>query len=484
MQVLFANLRILYQNRGLWFFYGFIGFLVCFTGFLQGAVHGHPAVLFVVFAGGVLPTSAIVAWTQLDVMARLLTFRLPNHQIAVRRLIFLVGVVISLAVSLVLPGAGIVSERTMLVRCSLFLASLLVFLTGVWIILVTVGAGMVIVLASILLVFLGPLWGLHTPVEHVIVHSPGVIAVLAVLGAAGLWHSLGRPPWWWRAPVKSRAFRPAGGPSPETSKEDATASMLTPREDWITRLLLARMVGSKQASASKYIWAALYRCSLPGGGGRRQIVAIAAESLVIAVLAWYAPCAGPAFFVLMAIGRLEERGLPLYLNVPFAGGRRERFLASMVLLILLSSFWTLSIAVAFSTMNRLGPHLPWADAGIRQVGSEGVPMALGLAVFLTAMFPISSLLNVVFHSYPAGSTAAKMIVFLPLAFWSVCVQWQMAMPLAYAAGAILASWIVCACGVYDTAMHFDLVSNKRGTVDLSATEIRDVIKQLRGGRKK
>jgi hypothetical protein len=483
MRILLANLRLLYQNRGLWFFYGFIGFLVCFAGFLQVALHGPGTILFVVLVGGVLPLSAIVAWTQLDAMARLLAFRLPNHQVAVRRLIFLGGVVISLAVSLVLSRAGVVSEHALLVQGSLFFASLLVFLTGAWLVLATIGVGMVLTLVGILLVFFGPLWGLHTPVERLIIHSPALIIALGMLSAVGVWHSLGHPPWWWRTSAQARVLRRAGGPCPEMSKEDSTASMLTLREAWISRFLLGRMTGSEHASVGKYIWAALYRWSLLGGGGRQQIVAIAVESLVIAVLAWYAPCAGPVFFVLMAMGRFEERGLPLYSDMFFVGGRRERFLAAMVLLILLSSFWTLSIAAAFSTVNRLGPHLPWAEAGIRHVGSEGVPMGLGLAVFLTTLFPLGSLMNILFRSNPAGSTAAKMIVFLPIALWSVCTHWRMAaMPLTYAVAGVIVSWVVCACGIYHTTMRSDLLSAKRDTGDLSATEVRELIRQLRGRR--
>jgi hypothetical protein len=108
-------------------------------------------------------------------------------------------------------------------------------------------------------------------------------------------------------------------------------------------------------------------------------------------------------------------------------------------------------------------------------------MGLGVAVFLTAMFPIGSLLDVVFHNSPAGSSVAKMIVFLPAALWLVCTQCQMtALPFPYAMVGVIASWAVCACGVYLAATRGDLVSIKRDTADLSATEIRDIISQLRG----
>ena len=98
MRILVANLRHLYQRRGLWIVYAGLVLVVVRGGVLSSLTTKGRG-LFGGFLVGSFLLGLLVATLQMETASQPFSFCLPGHRDAVRRLVFLVGLVVSLALS-------------------------------------------------------------------------------------------------------------------------------------------------------------------------------------------------------------------------------------------------------------------------------------------------------------------------------------------------------------------------------------------------
>lgn len=469
MQVLLANLKHFYQYRTLWFVYLFAIFFIGSVGGLDLVLHSVPdgmgrssdayfARMFLAWVIGL--TGGLTAGTlQMEVVSKPFSFCLPGHRIAFRQLVFLVGLIVILIVSLFLLGEAVPSS---LLRLSLCCTGLTAYFIGVSIALAVRNAAMAIPFVPLLGVFVGYFLSRGPSSEYVIV----VCSIATIVLGAG--SAIAICLWLERTSLfRRRCGRPwlglsaLGSPFERDRYRQAVASAKPTRVDYaeVNGFLLHAMEDCRQSSVARHIWGTLYTWLLPGGGGRSQVMQMGLLSVVSAVLAALAGSMGPFFIANVSIwSGLTVRNLPVFSPLLVAGGRRERFFSTMGLTAILGSILTLGVILAFGAIDLLGP-LPTLEQ-ILTGNSESSEQAMnaGLALLLTALFPTSRFLEIALRAEPIHARIAQAILLVSVAELGIFMKPQrLAVPFAYAALGVVLSWLICMYGMYRITMRSDLV---------------------------
>ncbi len=495
MRVLLANLKVFYQWRSVWAAGGLFVFLFGFNwSFFRFPPEAHQAghnILFFELIFAVLGLGAAVGVLQLMIASHPLSFCLPGHRTAVRRLVFGMGIAVSLASScafvFLIARASIPPGRPALSLCCVFCASLALFLMPAacpfsragWLIGLLLAFPVFMTLA-----FAGPTVGLlpslPVAIEHVVVHCSGPVAVFGILVAAGAWVLLGREPWFLRTGGDRRQglFR-RGVRSTVIDQVWRLAS----GEGAMGRVILRAMSRCEYASAPRYLWGTLYAWLIPGGGGRIQLILTVATALACGAIAWYLPSVG-SLFIMMMVSYDTPSEISLYSNLPIAGGRRERFLATLLLQMIVGVVWTTSIALSFAAIDLVQLYLP--PGGVRPSDLEGgvVRVDVRLAVLLTAFYPLLSFMELALDR-SVKSFAMRVFIlaflYLPIMF---AQPWLIGVPPAYVFLALSGSWLVCAYGLYRITMRRDLVSGRPEKAERSSLGTTRRIAELRRGQRR
>jgi hypothetical protein len=478
MSVLRANLRLFWECSSLWVPYAYIFSVVVFILMWDLMGIHLESDLFPVLAAVVVPISQIVAVMQVEILSCPFALTLPGHQSIVRQVVFIVGLVVSLGVTLIVLPDIALADHLILRLWATFVASLAVYFVGTGLTYVFTLPGLTIAVLAWIVAFLGFNWGINAAAAHIILDSPIPVTIAGSLSAGIVWLCLGRPPWRLQVGGSSRKWlskrwnRHRVG---ETRYANSASNGFT----------LDLMRAGKRPSAAKYIWGTLYASWVPGGGGRRQLLTTFSLALVCAALAWYFPRMGPMFIMMGPFEGIAQRSL--YSELLFTRGRRERFLATLMVLIVVGCVWTISIVLSFVALDLVQPYLPQAGARVADL-EQGIPPAnIRLAVLLTAAYPILALIHLALHGRPPQGYAACMYTALSLL---VCLTvtyarcWLTSIPLVCVAFVLVASWGICAYGLYRVTMRRDLVSGRPEKPDWSWLEIRHRITDLREqGRK-
>ncbi len=472
MRVLLANLKFFYQCRGLWSIYFLVTSVLVFTGVgfrthpfwgLLGDTEGIPFAWMGVICAVSLAVGAIVVDLQMGVISAPLSFCLPDYRIVLRKLVSLVGLVLSLLVLLIGYAMDSFTELSPLY---LFGISLVAYFGTVSIGLASRYGVMGIALGAGILPMIGTLLDFERSSGVVPTTASTVVAILlGTGGAVAVWQWLGRPelfrrrcgrPWQGLSGVWDAAARekyrwllvsPRGRPAP-----DAT----------IGRFLLDMMTKCEPGSTAKYVWGRLYTWLLPGAGGRLLIGSVGLLGPASVALAWYLRGEPLAIALMVVLPGAILYPSPLHSSLLVAGGRRERFLAAMGSIVILGTILSLSVILAFEIVTAvIGVHVfaePLRPGYPKSLTGRETPLNLRLIVLLLSLFPISRLLEVKFGRKLVWVSTSQTALFFPV-IWLVIWRrtWLLAIPLGYIALIFILSWVLCAYGVYRVAMGSDLV---------------------------
>jgi hypothetical protein len=191
MDILIANLKQLYQRRGLWAVYACLG--LCGVIPAHRSINESAAGKGEFIAGLVIEMVVgwIVAEMQMNVLTKPFSFCLPGHRQVVRQVVFLIAVVTSLAGSLMfLAYPGLPDGHLWVVLCSAFFAGLATCVVTAWLGFRSGRSGSA---AWLLLVPLFGSWffDLHILLERAIVDYPLQVIGVGSLVALVVWISLG-----------------------------------------------------------------------------------------------------------------------------------------------------------------------------------------------------------------------------------------------------------------------------------------------------
>ena len=467
MRVLLANLKHFYQRRGLWIAY--VGLTIVAWFMVQWVLPapGQGSGIF----GGFLVCSflwgLLVATTQMETTSRPFSFCLPGHRDAVRRLVFLAGLVVSLAFlvifavllespSVIGPWEFYVAPPGLLIllKISYFCASMTAYLLGAGVAFSLIhGGGSALGLIT-LVVALGAMFDVFTPIQYPLLHWP--VAVIALALAVGL------TGWWWlgrRAWFRRRCGRPWIGFFDPWDRRQAQRF----RSLYATRFIknippawdryFQGVIGRRPLSdPGKYAWGTLYTTCVLVGPQWKGILALA---LVWLAFGGYFPAAAPmfmGFLPLMTAGFLQS---PLGTVLLVAGGRKERFFATVALILGFSAVWVLLFGVVVGLTHLLAPVVP-------AVTVRGYTLSLHAISFQVVwiplvLVPVVGLVQTLFCRKPVSLALSIMLVTTIMMMSSSPLGlYQAVTPMAAVGGTIL-TWGICMSLLYRIAMHSDLV---------------------------
>ncbi len=458
MHPLLANLRQFYQRWVLLLIYvatGAAATLIVAEALFDG--HGHEGK----FAGLLIPIWPIglmVAVTQMEILSKPFSFCLPGHHAVLRKLVLVVGLAASFLFSLPFlgyPGLfGMPSLWWGLVLGAAFCANLMVYMAGLLVGFTARNAIVSIGLLPALAIF-AAMVHLDAAVMRALTHAPfAVIAVTAVAAVAG-WQWLGRPAWFRRrcGQYWTELFTPWNPSQMERYRQVYAARRFTknvsPALDGFFQRAISR---NGLLDRRKYIWGALYStCVLiiPQWKGLVFVIVLAV------IWSGYQPSAAPfiaGIIPLMMAGFLQP---PLGTTLLVAGGRRERFFATAVLMLGLGGVSVLVVGVAIALTHLLAPLVPTFEW-------EGIvlhlrPLRPALLLIPLVVFPFVNLMYILFRRSPVWLIFSLMLAFVFVSFCAALLDRFGAIQPGLSAVGILLSWGICLAAVHRLALHRDLV---------------------------
>jgi hypothetical protein len=474
MRVLLVNLKHFYQCRVLWFLYLFVTFNLLLLGGVglrlhsfRGAGAGAEGLSFRwmgLLCAVSLGVGVIVAGLQMEVISKPFSFCLPDHRIVLRKLVLLVGLVLSLFVlSLEFAKDSLWSPAP----AYLFGVSLTAYFAGVGIGLMSGYGPAVAFSAALVLLLGGAMLDLKESTGFVAPTASAVVAILLGVGSAvAVWQWLGEAGLFRRRCGRpwlglSGLWNPAAWEKYRWASLSAKASRtLPPRAEGF---LFDTMSSCRHGSVAKYVWGALYTWSLPDGGGRSRVVSMGLLSLASGVIAWYFPQAGPVFVANVSVcGGDVLRNPPANSHLLVAGGRRERFFATTALIIVLGAIVTCCLVLGAIAADVLGLRGPMSEAyrGYHESYIHAVvtqAINLRLIILFVALFPISRLLEIRLLGRRVWARGTQMILLLSAAlFGQFTLPLLAPIPPVYVAFVFILSWVAGLYGVYRTIMRTDL----------------------------
>jgi hypothetical protein len=450
MRVLLANLKHFHQHRVLMLvivFYLLLG--LC----LLAQAKEEVALAFLIildFAVGVT-----IAVMQMEIVSKAFSFCLPDHRTLVRKLIFLIGLAVSLAFPLLLSRrfaqAGMTAGRSALLWSAAYSAGMIVYLIGAVLGLCVRIPALILFLAP-WIAFGGILSGLHVRIESAIVDAPVPMIAAAMASGAVFWLWLSRSTW-----SRDRCTRLWIGFSglSDPSKIDQCGPVLAwvrpktracPLVDGFFRSMMTRHGRCERLTC---VWGAVYGTVLWNFWLWRQKVA---KLLMVLLLAGYIPPLVPFIAGLALPMMILSFPASLYLKSFVADGRREKFIVLIVILTGLTSMAVLifvSLAALSNVVALLTPEVRVSDLTFRYraIGLKAVWYLIIVCPIVGVVHILSCTIQPVLLGVLAASLALSLMVYF---------MHFAATPSLYVIGGVTLSWIICFLIVYSITMRNDL----------------------------
>ena len=354
-------------------------------GPLSAATKGRG--LFGGFLLGSFLLGLLVATLQMETSSKPFSFCLPGHREAVRRLVLLVGLVVSLVFLLVcvallaspsftgpLARSIMPPEWLILVLGSHFCASVTAYLLGAGVAfsayVVQSALSFMVLVVSMCVLFDG-----FTTIQYPILHWPVAVMALALVVGLASWWWLGRPAWFRRSCVTPWiGFFDPWDRSQIQKYRALYAARFTKNIPPELDRFFQRAIGTRRPSSpAKYAWGVLYTTCVLVGPQWKWLLTFAV--LAITCTAYFPPMAPGVISVVffMMTGFVQP---PLCTAWLVAGGRKERFFATVALILVLGVVSALLVGVLAGLTHLLAPLAP----PIRWKGLALDPHALSFQV--------------------------------------------------------------------------------------------------------
>ncbi|MBN1509338.1 MAG: hypothetical protein JW955_21005 [Sedimentisphaerales bacterium] len=403
MSILAANLRHLYQRRGVWLGYAMLAFFICISIMvpLGDPVAGEGK--FIGLIALALMVGAVATVLQMEIMTRPFAFCLPGHRQVVRKFIFSIAVVTNLlgsALFLVYPRLPL--RYAPVVVSSAFSAGLVFYLTGVWL---ALGSKQPLGFVGLLALgmFGGGLLNLHVLLEHVVINYPAGVITLGLVCSGAMWlylndENLARRnclrPWMGFGDVfnreKLQRFQRISGTSPWKRLKDHPHA-------WVEDFFVGRMARQGAFSPGRFLWGSLYiSFGLLISQWKNALLFV----LFMAVFLGYMGSRMWAILVFVPVIMLQVYGSrpTLYSPMLTAGGREERFDSTLAVTVAGGGLLALFVAAAALVSVPLAAIIP-------EIAYRGVTLTyhvVGINAFYAplVLLPVAGTIQLVFYRKP------------------------------------------------------------------------------------
>lgn len=463
MGTLNVNLKHLYQRRGLWLVYAFLGPIPCLC---IAAVLDRPGVGKGKFGGFVLLSfisGLLAAMLALEVVTKPFSFCLPDHRKTLRQFLFVVGVTVSFLGSLVLVlYPGLRPEQLLLVICAacsmglIFYWLAVAFALGIRSSCVFVGFLPLVILA-------GAFFDLHIIIERAVVANPFAVILSGVLSSVVAWLLLGNADLARRyCAVPWMGFFDAWNRDRIQRYQQARTAvkwekLKTHPNPWVERYFLGRMQKCEYLSQGRHVWGGLYAALGPTIPQWKEnpssaFGALFTICLVVGFLGYTGP-AGSSFIFVMPGLMLAGMRLPAYSSMLVSGGRKERFVTTITLVATIAVLTTVLVSIVAALSLPLAAVMP--DVTLRGTTFAFHAMNTRLFFFPLLMMPIVFALQSIFFRKPVLIMLPIMMLF----FGAIFAQKQLGGLLnpVHIVCALIFSWVVFLTVLRHTCMRRCLV---------------------------
>ncbi len=424
MNILTANFKHLYQRRGIGVAYVFIGLLAfAFLAFAFLAFSfDSPSwskdffirlIILIQFLLGLCMASLAT-----EILTKPFSFCLPGHRKVPRIFLFSIGVVTSLLGALVfLVYRNLYWWQWVPVTCSTFCAALIMYWIGVALTFGIRNSISGLVIASCIL-SATTIFDLHIIAERTIIIYPFAIVLVGLAGSVMMWIWLGNSNWARRLCATPRVgifdiwnkdrvleFKRRR----EAEKLDRPRYNLDP---WVERFFVRRMNRCNHLGPRRYIWGGLYTTYAMALSRWKGTLSGLLGILTIAVFFSYAGHVGTDILFLMAgVIAAHHAPLPIHSSMMISGGRRERFVTSIIL----AGTITVPVSAALISVTllsmALAPIMP--EITFRGELLTFHSMNLRFLIVPSIIIPIVLALRLIIYRKPL-ITFAVIVMLLPL----------------------------------------------------------------------
>ena len=415
MSILTVNLKHLYQRRGLWLVYLFLG-LVVFAAIVapfdepeagKGRYIGFVVLAFLI--------GFLAAALQIEVLTKPVSYCLPSHGKMMRKFIFVVGVVVNALASLLfLKYPGLSSWHLVLVACSAFSAGLIFYWLGVGLAFGVRNSAAFIGFLPLVILGAG-FFGLHIAVELAVVGNPFGVILVGVLSGVLTWLWLGSAGLARRyCGVPGIGFFDVWNRDRVQKYRQARAAirwdkLKTHPDTWVGRFFLGRMKECDYFSPRRYIWGGLYTTfavALP-----QSKSAWSGVLFVLLMLCFIGYLGAGATFMLFFLPSfmVAHIRLPVYSGMLISGGRRERFLTAMTLVIAIAVVITPAATIIAALTIPMAGIMP--DITLRETTFTFQAAYLQPFFVPLLMIPIVFTIQLIFLKNPFATAVSVMLLF-------------------------------------------------------------------------
>ena len=470
MRILIANLKLLHQRLVVWFVLpqllitGWLSWFVV-SGSLSLKVRAENiwpiGALIIAFAAG-LTLGAV----QLRIALRPLSFCLPGHLVASRRLLFLVGVFVSYVASVIfvkfVDQDGLSCGQLILALCAAFSASLTLYFIGAMLALGRMGLWMGYLSVMVCWTGLGVLGLVFSPflgaIGRIIIGFPVPVIVLGTIVATKTWLWMGRLSRFQALCAKFHR-RPVrvlpGGTWYSVDIRFFPATLNRALQELFEDVFLRIMRRCEGSRHWQYSLGAIYTTLLFGLTHRWILVALALLFSVGLITSMYFPSLAPLWIVTMSVflaNAIRHAPPCSHARSVIGAGRRERMGATLVSASVLCFLCLLFVSLMVIISRFIVGFLP-------DIGSAS-PAQLNprFILFAAALFPVGGLSVLVsFRGSPlAGLPSALVCVFVLLDTYAP--YWYVTIPTGYILASAALAWLLFGLAVRRVALRTDLWS--------------------------
>jgi len=442
MSILKANLKHLYQCRGLWFWYVI---LLCVTPAALMPLwlrdnERFVGYLVLSFFGALITTSL-----QKEILSKPFSFCLPGHCKIPRRFFFVIGGVINMLFGLVfLAHTELQFPYVLLVICAGAFMGMIFYLLGVWCILPLRNTIALIGLLPLIILF-GGFFELYKPLEAMIIYSPVQTIITGLLVCWLTWRWLGQEGLArrycgqmvigisdnWNV-EKFRRYR-------EAKVVSKTAKSGTAFADRLNRFFMSRMRICGFFTPGQYIWGHVYM--VVGRGLSSSLFSSWVVIVPLFVLMGYFPgrediSTANMLFIIPVFGAVGMNLLP-YSSILLPAGRRYKYYGAITSGFVISALATVLLAAVSILSVQLEPILP--DIVLKGHAFGYHAMNIKYCFVTLSLIPISLVVATLF---PRGVIVRVIFVMVVMYAWMFFGIFGLFPGPSIIAGAIILSWAI------------------------------------------
>jgi hypothetical protein len=465
MSILTANLKHLYQRRGLWLVYGFLGLIVfvCIAGALDHTAAGKGQFIGFVLLAFII--GFLTAVLPLEVVTKPFSYCLPGHRKTVRKFILWVGVVINFLGSLLfLMYPGLYSWHLILVVCSAFFANLIFYWLGVGCAFSLKNSVFWIAFLPFAIFLAGSFFDLHIVLESAVVQYPIAVVCVGILSSILAWFRLGdtglarrycAAPWLGLFDAWNRDRLQRYRQARAAIKWDKLKKHPNPR---VERFFLTRIQSGDYFKSGRYVWGGLYTTfAVAMSRWTSTLSGLFVALLFVSLFCYMDPMAVTFALFFMPAFMVAHIRLPVYSSMLVVGGRNERFF-TVLTLVATSAVLITAVATAIAALTM---PLPAIMPDITLRGTTFTFHAAYLQPFFIPllMIPIVFTIQLFFLKKPFFVMVTVMLLFV-LFFTGVSglkALSTMLNPIFLVAGLLVLSWVIFVTVLYYICMRRCLV---------------------------